>query len=94
MVRGVLPGQRGAGHPGGGAEGGTRLTQIMAKGEGALTRLMFDWQFRKMAPAWAEDMQRFKAHVEADWAQFNAPPPVAVPQALVQSAARDSLNAA
>ena len=66
----------------------------MAKGEGALSRLLFNWQFSKMAATFDQDMQRFKAHVETDWAQF-APTPTVVPtQALVQSAARESLNAA
>ena len=75
-------------------EGGTRLTQIMAKGEGGLSRLLFNWKFGKMFDAWNQDMQRFKAHVETDWATF-APTPVVVPtQAAVQSAARESLDAA
>ncbi|MEO7223598.1 MAG: DUF2652 domain-containing protein, partial [Devosia sp.] len=75
--------------------GGTRLTQIFAKGEGPmLRRLMFDRQFSKMAGTFQSDTERFKEHVEADWAQFAAPPAVVVPQALVQSAARESLNVA
>lgn len=74
--------------------GGTRLTQVFAKGEGPLLRrVMFDRQFSKMAAHFQTDTERFKAHLEADWAQFAVAPPVAVPQSVVQSAARESLNA-
>jgi len=75
-------------------EGGTRLTQIMAKGEGALGRFLFNWQFRKMATELNEDMQRFKTHVETDWAQFTPTPTVVPAPDRVRSAARESLNAA
>jgi hypothetical protein len=73
---------------------GTHLTQIITKGEGALSRLLFNWRFSKRAGSLNQDMQRFKAHIEADWAQWGAPPAPPIAQSLVQSAARDSLNAA
>jgi uncharacterized protein YndB with AHSA1/START domain len=76
-------------------EGGTRFTQLMAKGEGPIgLRHMYDWQFKKMMGKFDEDMQRFKAHIEADWAQFAAPPQASVPEAIVRTAARESLTAA
>jgi hypothetical protein len=74
--------------------GNTRLTQVFAKGEGPLLRrMMFDRQFSKMAGQFQTDTERFKAHVESDWAQFPVPPPLDLPQSLVQSAVRESLNA-
>lgn len=75
-------------------DSGTRLTQIITKGEGALSRLLFNWKFSKMAASLNQDMQRFKAHIEADWAQWGAPPAPPIAQSLVKIAARESLNAA
>lgn len=73
-------------------EGGTRFTQVMSKAQGLPgLRHVVDWQFKKMAPSFAKDMQRFKAHIEADWAQIAPLPSAVISVTSVEAAARESL---
>jgi hypothetical protein len=77
-------------------EGGTRLSQIMGKTKGpVLGRLMGDREFKKMEPKFREDLARFKAHIEADWAALTGGGPVQVTIAdeRIRAAARESLIA-
>ena len=53
-----------------------------------LRRVRFDRQFSKMVGQFQTDADQFKDHLQADRAKFGVPPPVAVPQSLVQSATR------
>lgn len=78
-------------------EGGTRLTQILSKSTGPLPgRIMGDIAFRQMVPGFQADMDRFKAHVEADFAEHGSDLPSAatITEAMIGAAARASLSAA
>ena len=76
---------------------GTRLVQIMSKSRGPLLgRLLGDRMFRKLKPKLDDDMLRFKAHIEADWAALNptAPTQTVIDEARILAAARESLVSA
>lgn len=75
---------------------GTRLTQIFSKSSGPLVgRMMADAGLKSSAKEFQHDIDEFKAHIEADYAEHRdeMPPPVFIGEAEVGAAARASLSA-
>lgn len=76
---------------------GTRLTQILSKSAGPLLgRLMADAMLKMMTQSTRHDLDRFKAHIEADYASHSGNLPVQsdIPAAAIAAAAMASLRQA
>lgn len=75
-------------------EGGTRVSQLVGKCRGPMAgRVLGDLAFRQMQGKFDADMQRFRQHIEADWAALNGNPvaPVLISDERIRAAARESL---